>query len=90
MKRHEWIYTVLMHAATTLPDDLEIAMVRAIAFQALDDARQCRPFHGCFHGFVVDSSSWRVRRHGRPARLTKVVVRLDGYVLDQQTLVEAL
>lgn len=75
---------------TYYPDDLEMAMVRAIAIQALDEARQSRTFHGCFHGFVVDASSCRVRRRGRPARLSRVVVRLGGDVLDQQTLVEGL
>ncbi len=72
------------------PDEMEMAMVRAISIQALEEARQCGAFHGNFHGFVVDASSCRVHRHGRAARLSRVVVRLGGYVLDQQTLVESL
>lgn len=75
---------------TYYPDDLEIAMARSIAFLALEEARQSKSFHGCFHGFVVDASSWRVRRHGRPARLSRVVIRLGKHVLDQQTLVDFL
>lgn len=72
------------------PDSLEIATARAIVMQAVDEARRRGYFLGRFHGFVVESSSWHARRSGKTARLTRVVVRLDGQLLEQQTLVEGL
>jgi hypothetical protein len=65
-------------------------MARSIAYLALEEARRSNTFHGSFHGFVVDASSCRVYRGGRPARLSRVVIRLGEQVLDQQTLVDFL
>ncbi len=72
------------------PDSLELAMARAIALQALDEARQWRSFHGEFHGFVVDGSALKVRQRGGSMRLCKVVVRLGGQILDQKEVIERL
>lgn len=72
------------------PDEREIETARAIVAQTVEEACRLGFCHVSFHGFEVDSFSWRTRRSGRSARMTRVVVRLDGLLLEQQTLVDVL
>lgn len=75
--------------AIRYPDALELSVLRAIAIQAVEEARKSGHFQGGFHGYAVESSS-RVYRGKRRMRMTRVEIRDGKNLLDQADWVERL